>query len=207
MINMLVTSTSDGPAICTHSKTHNTANTTLLTNPSTPSTNDKVNAHPPLTEDQKETLRLMQRTYPFCKCISKRLLHGNAPSHEIDTFTHFKGLIYKHDMDSNQRFLALVTPKSWCFTVLVEAYDRLGHQGVTRTYQHYYWKSINKDICKYINNCALCKREKAKAQVYPLHMTDMPDRPFDKIAIDLVSDLNISTSRNQYILTINDHLT
>ena len=38
-------------------------------------------------------------------------------------------------------------------------------------------------------------------------MTDIPDRPFNKIAIDLVSDLNISASGNQHILTIIDHLT
>ena len=50
-----------------------------------------------------------------------------------------------------------------------------------------------------------CAREKRqKAQVYPLQLTD---RPFDKIAIDLVSDLNISASGNQHILTIIDHLT
>ena len=64
----------------------------------------------------------------------------------------------------------------------------------------------NKDICKYINNCALSKRKKARAHIYPLQMTDIPYRPFDKIAIDLVSDFNISTSGNQHILTIIDHL-
>ena len=65
---------------------------------------------------------------------------------------------------------------------------------------------MNNDICNYINSCALCKREKARTQVYPLQMTDIPDRPFDKIAIDLVSDLNVSASGNQHILTIIDHL-
>ena len=50
-------------------------------------------------------------------------------------------------------------------------------------------------------------REKAKTQVYPLQMTDLPDRPFDKIAIDLVSDINDSTLGNEHILTIIDHLT
>ena len=64
---------------------------------------------------------------------------------------------------------------------------------------------MNKDICKYINNCALCKREKAKTEVYPLQMTGIPDRPFDKIAIDLVSDLNVSASENQHILTVINH--
>ena len=66
---------------------------------------------------------------------------------------------------------------------------------------------MNKDICKYITNCALCKREKARTQLYPLQMTNIPDIPFDKIAIDLVSDPSISTSGNQHILTIIDHLT
>ena len=33
--------------------------------------------------------------------------------------------------------------------------------------------------------------EMARTQVYPLQVADIPDRPFDKIAIDLVSDINI----------------
>ena len=60
---------------------------------------------------------------------------------------------------------------------------------------------------KYITNCAPSKREKAKTQLYPLQMTEIQDGPFGKIAIDLVSDLNVSTSGNQHILTITDHLT
>ena len=64
-------------------------------------------------------------------------------------------------MDSYQKFLALVIPKSWHFTVLVEAYAKLGHG----------------------------------------------QDSMDKIAIDLVIDLIVSTSGNQHILTIIDHLT
>ena len=126
--NMLVTSTQDGPATHPCSKSCNISNMTLLTDPTTTSTNDKVNASPPLTEDEKDILRLMERTGPFCKHISKKLLSGKAPSHEIDTFTHIKGLIYKYVMDLNQIFLALVIPKSQHFIVLVEAHDKLGHQ-------------------------------------------------------------------------------
>ena len=66
---------------------------------------------------------------------------------------------------------------------------------------------MNKDIFKYINNCGLCKREKEKTHIYPLQMTDVPDRPIDKIAIDLVSYLNVSALGNQHILTIIVHLT
>ena len=38
-------------------------------------------------------------------------------------------------------------------------------------------------------------------------MTEIPDRPFDKIVIDLVTGCKTSTSGNKHILTIIDHLT
>ena len=38
-------------------------------------------------------------------------------------------------------------------------------------------------------------------------MTEIPDRPFDKIAIGVVTDCKTSTSGNKHILTIIDHLT
>ena len=46
---------------------------------------------------------------------------------------------------------------------------------------------MNKDVRKYIAQCALCHREKVKIQAYPLQMTEIPVCPFDKIAIDLVT--------------------
>ena len=66
---------------------------------------------------------------------------------------------------------------------------------------------MNKDIRKYIANCTLCCREKAKVQALPLQMKEIPDRPFDKIAIDLVTECKTSNSGNKHILTIIYHLT
>ena len=65
---------------------------------------------------------------------------------------------------------------------------------------------MNKDIRKYIANCTLCHREKAKVQAYSLQMTEIADRPFDKIAIDLVTECETSNSGNKHILTITDHI-
>ena len=165
----------------------------------------------PITADHLDVLLQMQRTDPFCKCISRRLQNGKAPHHEFDTFTHVKGLLYKHITDAGKKFLTLVIPKSWMYTVLVEAHDKLGHQGNSHTYClikcQYYWKGMNKDIQKYIANCVLCRQEKAKVQQYRLQMMEIPDRPFDKVSIDLVTDCRISTSGNKHILTIIDHLT
>ena len=81
-----------------------------------------------------------------------------------------------------QKCLALVIPNSWKYTVLVEAHDKLGYQGNTCTYclikSQYYWKAINKDVKKYIANCTLCHREKARVfrcwKFQTDHMTNLP---------------------------------
>ena len=104
-------------------------------------------------------------------------------------------------MDASQKFLTLIIPKSWHFTVLIEAHNKLGQQGVNRTYHIIKWQ------LNYIANCTLCKRGKAKMQMYPLQMMDIPDQPFDKIAIDSITDLNVSILGNQHILTIIVHFT
>ena len=87
-----------------------------------------------LTADRQDALLQMQQMDSFCKHISKRLLNGKAAHHEANTFTHVKGLLYKHVLVAGKQFLTLVIPKSWKFTILVEAHDKLGHQGNNHAY-------------------------------------------------------------------------
>ena len=212
-INMLTASFNDEPAFHTRRHTQSTSDSTssLPTVAMPHISKDATPTPKSLTADHLDALLQMQRTDPFCKCISKWLLNSKVLHHEFDTFTHVNGLLYKHVSDAGKKFLALVIPKSWKFTILVEAHDKLGHQGNTCTYclikGQYYWKGMNNDIRKYIANCVLCRWDKAILQQYPLQMTDIPDRSFDKIAIDLVTDCETSTSGNKYILTIINHLT
>ena len=135
-INMLTASVNDGPAFHTRSHTHSTSDSTStpLVMPQPHISQDNNTTPKSLTADRWDALLQMQHTDPFCKCISKRLLNGKAPIHETDTFTHIKGLLYKHVSDAGKQFLALVIPKSWKFTILVEAHDKLGHQGNNHTY-------------------------------------------------------------------------
>ena len=67
----------------------------------------------------------MQWTNPFCKNISKWLINGKVPYHELETFTHIDSLLFKHAMDTSQKFMALVILKSWHFTELAKAHDKL----------------------------------------------------------------------------------
>ena len=161
-VNMLTACSTDGLAFHTKSHTQNTSSSTTPTpHPdAAPHISQEFTTAPkPLTADCLEALLQMQKTDPFCKCISRRLLNGKAPHHKFDTFAHVRGLLYKHVMDAGKKFLTLVIPKSWKYTVLMEAHDKLGHQGNSRTYClikcQYYWKGMNKEIRKYIANCVL----------------------------------------------------
>ena len=62
------------------------------------------------------------------------------------------------------------------------------------------YKEIHCSVC-------FCHREKAKVHAYPLQMKEIPVHPFNKIAIDLVTECETSSSGNKHILTIIDHLT
>ena len=165
---MLTASFSDGPAFHTRSHTKSTSDSTSAphTDAAPHISQDPTTTPKPITADCLDALLQMQRTDPSCKCISRRLLNGKALHHEFDTFTHVKGLLYKHIMDAGKKFLALVIPKLWKYTVLVEAHDKLGHQGNSCTYclikHQYYWKGMNKDIQKYMAKCVLCRWDKAK---------------------------------------------
>ena len=102
-------------------------------------------------DNSKNTsVKEMQSTDPFCKCIMKRLLNKTAPKHELDTFFIHNGLLYRYASDHSKDFCTLVIPKAWRYMILVETHDKMGHQGNNRTYslikQQCYWKGMAKDV-------------------------------------------------------------
>ena len=105
--------------------------------------------------NSKDTsIQEMQSTDPFCMHIMKRLLNKTAPEHELKTFFIHNGLLYQYASDHSKHFRALVIPKAWKYTILVETRDQMGHQGNNRTYslikRQYYWKGMAKDVKDYI---------------------------------------------------------
>ena len=73
-VNMLTASSSDGPASHTRGHTQTTSDTTSIPHPdTTPQISQKPTTTPkPLTAEHLDALLQMQRTDPFCKCISRR---------------------------------------------------------------------------------------------------------------------------------------
>ena len=116
VVNMLPVANTDGPVFNTRSQTHQhlSPDTSTSQKDVTPEVTEATNPAPKfLTSDRLQALLQMQKNDPFCKQISKCLSNRKAPQHKTDHFIHVKGLLYKHVMDSNQKFLALVIPKAW----------------------------------------------------------------------------------------------
>ena len=112
---MLSVSNTDGPGFNTRSQTQQhlalgSSTTQSSVTPDSASTPDVTPKS--LTADKLEALLPIERMDPFCKQISKHLPNGKVPKHETELFTDIKGLLYKHIMDSGQKFLALVIPIS-----------------------------------------------------------------------------------------------
>lgn len=87
-----------------------------------------------------------------------------------------------------------------------------GHQGIAKTYyrvrKQYRWKKMLKDIVQFIKNCPKCQKNKTGPQTrMPMIITDTPERPFDKVYLDIVGPLPITNKGNKYILTFEDDLT
>ena len=128
----------------------------LETNLNTPRTEVSKDTTSNSCEDNpKDTsIKEMQSTDPFCKCIMKRLLNKAAPKHELNTFFIHNGLPYRYASDHSKDFCALVIPKACRYTILVETHDKMGHQGNNRMHslikQQYYWKGMAKDVKDYI---------------------------------------------------------
>ena len=196
LVNMLTASSTDGPAFHTRSHTHNTSSSTtsqlhtqiqhvsFLRNPLLPKNHSQQ-------IDWKHYYKCRRLTHSVCTFPGDYWM----AKHLTMNLTLF---LMSKDSSTNISWMLVKSFSLWSFLNLGniwyswEAHDKLGHQGNSCTYClikcQYYWKGMNKDIRKYIANCVLCQWENAKVQQYPLKMIEIPDRPFDKIAIDLVTD-------------------
>ena len=128
------------------------------------------------------------------------------------------GLIYQHwhpwraTADSVRS--CLVLPEKCRALVLRIAHDvpTGGHLGITKTkdriLQRYYWPGAFQDITEYCKTCEVCQRSRgrrpARAPMLPMPLIQ---KPFTRIAMDLIGPLPKTKRGNQYILTICDYAT
>ena len=104
---MLTASSTDGPAFHTRSHTQNTSSTTSTPHPdTTPQISSGTHYYPKTTHSRMlgHLTTKCRRLTHSASTFPEKLLNGKAPHHEFDTFTHIKGLLYKHITDAGKKF-------------------------------------------------------------------------------------------------------
>ena len=160
-----------------------------------------------------KSLKQDQKHDPQIQDIIEQLNSGKASrrmqakySITSDGLLHFNADIYGHVQP------VIFLPQKYRQSVLTAMHDNLGHLGIHRTYhiiwQLYYWPQLYNDISRYCQQCKTCQQQMLHHEKQPMLSSSVPNYPFQKIAVDLVDQVNIqSYDGNQYILTCMDMLT
>ncbi|XP_055865631.1 uncharacterized protein LOC129928743 [Biomphalaria glabrata] len=130
---------------------------------------------------------------------------------------YFKeGLLMKNSQYKNKTVEQIIVPKVYRKTIINTSHDVpfAGHMGVTKTkkriLQDFYWPGITKDVKKHISTCHICQMKSPKGNKIqaPLQTMELTEKPFQKVAVDLIGPMPIESSRNhKYILTLVDTCT
>ena len=125
-------------------------------------------------------------------------------------------LLWRIREDQGRQVKQLVVPQTLREKVLRLGHDSIlsGHQGVKKTLDRitseFFWPGVNADIKRYCQSCDICQRTTAKGRVSKVPLGQMPliDRPFKRVAVDLIGPIAPVTDRgNRYILTMVDYAT
>ena len=88
-----------------------------------------------------------------------------------------------------------------------------GHTGIQRTYELvsrlFWWPTLRKDVTSYVGTCHTCQRNKAshRAPAGQLQSLDIPDRPWESVSMDFITQLPLTTRGNTQIMVFVDRLT
>ena len=166
----------------------------------------------PLCEVDLTDTKSLQQEDKHCIRISKLIADPKSRFRESDSYGYDnKGILHHINRENGREYKATVVPKVLVKTVLKEMHDHFGHFGIGKMYslikQYYYWPKMIKHIQRHVDSCSLCRREKLQADKYQLQTTEIPNKAFAKVSIDLIVDLPVSHHGNKNILVMIDQLT
>ena len=129
-----------------------------------------------------------------------------------DSYYFKEGLLYrqaKKDNGTDQ----LVVPCSLRELIMKCCHDIpiAGHMGIgatkKRVCSRFSWPGVMQDIIRFVKSCITCQKHCNKLPRLPVQQADIVDRPFDKVAIDIVGPLTVTDNKCRYILTLIDTAT
>ena len=146
------------------------------------------------------TLRAAQDSDPFCQSVRQLMKEKKTKS---ERYLLVNGVLHKIIVHEGIIHSPILVPESLQRRCLMDHHLLLGHVGQKQLYgclkRKFYWKNIDFDVPNIVASCGLCKQAMMKQDQYPQLPTGVPQKPFDKVAIDLVGPLRKSYMRNVYI--------
>ena len=158
-----------------------------------------------LDDEHYEVISSLQDRDAFCHLILQQV-HKSKQS--VCQSYEIKNDILKCRQSTNgQLFYPIVLPHMLIGHILELSHNKLGHNGINRTYamlkRLYYWKGMKASITKHVKNCDV--GQKRNLQVVPsakLHF-DAATFPMEFISMDLIGELYpLSRSGHKYALTV-----
>lgn len=110
--------------------------------------------------------------------------------------------------ETGKETLKVVVPKFAFHPILKDTHQRVGHLGVTKTFEiiqrRFYWLVFFRDVREFCKNC---KNEEVPRPQSPMKPIDMVLVPCYMVEVDLIGPLTLTRQGNRYILTIIDYYT
>ena len=116
-------------------------------------------------------------------------------------------MLKHHQSINGQLFYPIVLPHMLISHILELSHNKLGHNGINRTYamlkRLYYWKGMKSSITKHIKNCDNCQKRNLQVVPYAKLHFDTATFPMEFISMDLIGELYPSSkSGHKYALTM-----
>ena len=127
-------------------------------------------------------------------------------------------LLYKHSyVNGGKPLKQVMVPEKLRHPKMQVAHGSImpgGHMGVKKTTDKiqsaFYWPGIQGDVTRFCKSCDVCQKTVSKGSVPKVPLEKMPliDKPFKRVAIDLVGPISPpSEEGHRYILTLVDFST
>ena len=144
-----------------------------------------------LDGEHYEVISSLQGRDTFCHHILQQVCKEKLPvnhSYKIES-----DILKCHLILNEQTFYPIVLPRMLIGHVLELPHNKLGHNGISRTYamlkRLYYWKGMKTSIIKHIKHCDVCQKHNLQVVPYAKLHFDTATFPMEFISMDLIGEL------------------
>lgn len=146
----------------------------------------------------REVMQYVTSSWPEKKCLSGKLLSFWRIQEELSVL---EGVLFRAER--------VVPPSTLVSRFIMMAHE--SHPGIVRTKQRlreqYWWPGMDEDVENCIRSCAVCKAsdKSAKTAVAPLQPVQWPEKPWEKLGMDIVGPMERAPPECRFAVTVIDY--